>query len=136
MLNHLKHHLASGRLPYDARLVFIAIAIINLPGAIFGGIFFWTILPIPALIIYGFVVALAFGKSSVSTAKTISSIAAIYHGILLALLLFQFYEIGTFSSGEAIWSRLGVFTYVAGPMGLYMLALRLLKETPNTKSHA
>ena len=97
MLNKIKNRLASGILPADVRLVFISIAIINLPGALFGGLFFWTILPLPALIIYGFVVALAFGKGSVSTARGISSAAVIYHAILLALLFFQIYETGGFS---------------------------------------
>ncbi|MEM6347735.1 MAG: hypothetical protein AAF927_27855, partial [Bacteroidota bacterium] len=121
MLNNIKNRLSSGILPYDARLVFIAIAIINLPGALFGGLFFWTVLPIPALIIYGFVVALAFGKGSVATARGTSSAAAIYHAILLALFFFQIYETWSYSSGEAVWARLGVITYIAGPMGLYLL---------------
>lgn len=128
MFDKLNHRLASGTLPYGARLAFIAIATINLPGAIIAGIFFWTILPLPALVIYGFVVALAFGKSSVPTAKTISSAAIIYHLILLGLLFYQFTETGGLGTDDKMWSRLFMITYVAGPMGLYMLALRLIKE--------
>ncbi|MFK7921727.1 MAG: hypothetical protein AB8H47_07200 [Bacteroidia bacterium] len=128
MFDKLNHRLTSGTLPYGPRLVFIAIALINLPGALFGGFFFWTILPLPALVIYGFVVGLALGKSSVPTAKTISATAIFYHLILLGLLFHQFADTGGLGVGEMMFSRLALISYIAGPMGLYMLALRLLND--------
>jgi len=136
MFAKLNHRLASGTLPYGARLAFIAIALINLPGAIIAGIFFWTILPLPALVLYGFVLAFAFGKSSVDKAEIVIIHAVGYHLILLCLLAFQFVETAGLGGGERLWAQLTMITYVAGPMGLYMLAFRSLRETANAEKDA
>ncbi|MEL6591693.1 MAG: hypothetical protein AAFQ87_25265 [Bacteroidota bacterium] len=129
MLDKLRHRLASGNLPYGPRLAMITIALINLPGALFGGLFIWTIIPIPALIIYAFVVFMAFGAGSVKTAQTTSILAIVYHAMLLIALLGIYIGNGA-SGGEAGFARLATFAYVAGPMGLYALILRMLRETP------
>ncbi|MEL7340758.1 MAG: hypothetical protein AAGM67_09750 [Bacteroidota bacterium] len=131
MLDKLRHRLASGNLPLGPRLAIIAIALINLPGAIFGGLFIWTIIPIPALIIYSLVVYMAFGGGKTQTAETVSVFAIVYHAILLMALIGLNIDRMTHSSSEIeMLSTLGVMAYVAGPMGLYALILRMLRETP------
>ncbi|MEL6591692.1 MAG: hypothetical protein AAFQ68_16490 [Bacteroidota bacterium] len=130
MLNKLRHRLASGKLPYGPRLALIAIALINLPGALLGVIGFWTIIPLPGLVIYFYVLRLAFGKAGPESAKIISTLAIAYQAIVLIVFLAITLKNPPIAPSNvdilSIFSTLG---YLLSPIGLYALVLRMLKET-------
>ncbi|MEM6348962.1 MAG: hypothetical protein AAF927_34065 [Bacteroidota bacterium] len=86
MLSSLRHRMSQGKLPFEVRMIGLALLAVNIPSAIVGLMFCWIILPIPGLILYGFVIAIALGKLSENTASMTAILSIIYHGLLLILL--------------------------------------------------
>ncbi len=123
MLSSLRHKMSQGKLPFEARMISLALLAVNIPSAVLGVMFFWIILPIPGLILYGFVIAIALGKLSEPAASMTAILSTIYHGLLLILL---------FGAGASFTSHditdLYLLMIPISSIGFGMLMLNALKE--------
>ncbi len=66
-------------LPYIARTASILLVLLNAIGAFVGLCFFWTGFPIPALVVYGILVGIAFGNRSTYLAKAAGITGLLYN---------------------------------------------------------
>lgn len=69
-------------LPHLVRMASILLIVINFIGAMVGAVFFWSVFPIPGLIVYGVLVSIAIGNRSLFAAKFVGLIGLIYNLIL------------------------------------------------------
>ncbi|MFK7921726.1 MAG: hypothetical protein AB8H47_07195 [Bacteroidia bacterium] len=125
IITDLRHNMSDGKIPFEARMLGLAMLLINIPAAVFGLLFFWVILPLPGLVLYGFVIAMSFGKLSVDKAKLTTILTMIYHLVLLIIL----FGIGEEPGGSLIYNWL--FIMPLSTIGFGEILLRVLKESEN-----
>ncbi|MEL7529778.1 MAG: hypothetical protein AAFN10_00645 [Bacteroidota bacterium] len=87
MLSYLRHKMSHSKLSAEARMLSLAILLINIPSTVFGLAYYWLVLPIPGLILYGCFIAIVLDKLKRDLIKTVSALAILYHSTLLLIMI-------------------------------------------------
>jgi len=123
MLNYLRSKMSDGKIPFEARMLSLALLLINAPAAVVGLIFFWIVLPIPGLVLYGLIIAMSLGKLSIYASRETILFTMLYHLILLLIL----FSIGEEPGGSLLYNWLLIM--LLSTIGFGQLLMRKLIPT-------
>lgn len=132
IINKLRHNMSEAEIPFEARMLGFSMLLVNIPTFVYGLLAFWTMLPIPGLILYGFGIALAFGKQSAKLAKLTTILTMLYHLILLIILISMLFNGMADANAFLYWSYVAATPFSTICFGF--LLLRTLKES-KTDTH-
>ncbi|MEM6348963.1 MAG: hypothetical protein AAF927_34070 [Bacteroidota bacterium] len=123
--------MTKAKLPSEVRMISLALLVINIPSVILGIMYYWLILPIPGLILYGLLIAVALGILSVNVAGMTTIFLVIHHFVLLILLL----GYGVFAESPYYMAYYFLIIPITS-VGFGILMFKTILEIPNTESDA
>lgn len=122
MFTILKSYFPSRLVSSEVKMLALALTAINLVPALFGGFWFFMILPLPGLWVYREQFQILRDKRSPEEVRFTANGAIVYNSFLLILIGFLAYD---------RWSPdfLYLITYLASVIGFNILLLRMIGES-------
>lgn len=124
MFKYLRRKMPDAQIPSEARMLGLAMLIVNLPALVYGLFFWWFVIPIPGLILYGNIIVLTLGKKSPTGSELTTIFTMVYHLALLIMVICFFP--GWKGDDFMIWSYIAAMPIATICFGA--LLLRTLKE--------